>query len=181
MQDLIPYRDKYKDLLSYKKAECIYDITFAFCKRYIAHGDRTYDQMVQAARSGKQNIAEGCSASATSSGTEIKLLGIAKASLHELLVDYEDYLRVRGLRQWPTASKEVMAMRRLGREHSDSEFYRTFIESRNDEVIANMAIVLIRQACELLRRQLKSAADRFTEEGGFREKMFRARLESRKK
>lgn len=93
-------RGNYRSLITFQKAECIYDITFHFAHRFLEKGDRTIDQMVQAARSGKQNIVEGASASATSKETEIKLMNVAKASMHELLVDFEDYLRVRQLRQW---------------------------------------------------------------------------------
>ena len=96
----LPQRGNYRSLIVYQKAECIYDVTFFFAHRFLEKGDRTIDQMVQAARSGKQNIAEGSAASTTSRETELKLINVAKASLQELLIDYEDYLRVRGLPQW---------------------------------------------------------------------------------
>ena len=97
-QPLIPRTGNYRKLFSYQKAEAIYDITYYFCKNYLHRGDRTIDQMIQAARSGKQNIAEGCAASSTSKETEIKLVNVAMASLHELLIDYEDYLPTRNHR-----------------------------------------------------------------------------------
>lgn len=95
--DFLPLKGNYRNLIAFQKAECIYDVTYYFAHKYLAKGDRTIDQMIQAARSGRQNIAEGCTASTTSKETEIKLLNVAKASLQELLLDYEDYLRVRNL------------------------------------------------------------------------------------
>src|SRR5580693_48243 len=103
----IPPHGNYRELLSYQKAEVVYDLTFRFCQRFLSRGDRTIDQMVQAARSGKQNIAEGSKASGTSKETEIKLTNVARASLEELLLDYRDFLRVRDLRQWEKDSKEA--------------------------------------------------------------------------
>src|SRR6516225_6175107 len=110
----IPPHGNYRKLLSYQKAEVVYDLTFRFCQRFLSKGDRTVDQMVQAARSGKQNIAEGCKASGTSKETEIKLTNVARASLEELLVDYRDFLRVRDLPLWDKDSKEAKFVRRLG-------------------------------------------------------------------
>jgi four helix bundle protein len=103
----LPPHGNYSALLSYQKAEVIYDLTFRFCERFLHRGDRTIDQMVQAARSGKQNIAEGSKASGTSKEMEIKLTNVARASLEELLIDYGDYLRVRDLKLWDKNSKEA--------------------------------------------------------------------------
>lgn len=167
--------------MSYQKAEAIYDITFYFCSNYLRKGDRTIDQMVQAARSGKQNIAEGSAASSTSKETEIKLINVAKASLEELLIDYEDYLRTRNHTIWELKSKEVIAMRKLGKEHNKSAFYMQLVKTRPPETIANMAISLINQTTYLLRRQLNALSDAFIKEGGFRERMARLRLEERNK
>ena len=178
-EELIPRRGNYKKLLSYQKTEVIFEMTYYFCHHYLQRGDRTIDQMVQAARSGKQNIVEGCSASATSNKTEIKLVSVAKASLQELLEDYEDYLRTRGHRQWEEGSKELEAMRRLGREHNDAPFFMKLVQTRPPETIANMAIVLIKQADYLLFRQLQRLADDFVEEGGFNERMMRMRKAKR--
>ena len=177
--DLIPRKGNYKKLLSYQKTEVIFEMTYYFCHHYLQRGDRTIDQMVQAARSGKQNIVEGCAASATSNKTEIKLVSVAKASLQELLEDYEDYLRTRGHRQWKEGSKELEAMRRLGREHNDAPFFMKLVQTRPPETIANMAIVLIKQADYLLFRQLQRLADDFVEEGGFNERMMRMRKAKR--
>ena len=178
-EELIPRRGNYKKLLSYQKTEVIFEMTYYFCHHYLQRGDRTIDQMVQAARSGKQNIVEGCAASATSNKTEIKLVSVAKASLQELLEDYEDYLRTRGHRQWDEGSKELEAMRRLGREHNDAPFFMKLVQTRPPETIANMAIVLIKQADYLLFRQLQRLADDFLEEGGFNERMMRMRKAKR--
>ena len=103
----LPQKGRYRDLVAFQKAECIYDITFYFAHHFLERGDRTIDQMIQAARSGKQNIAEGTAAATTSRETEIKLLNVARASLQELLIDYEDYLRVRDLEQWSLGSEKA--------------------------------------------------------------------------
>lgn len=179
--NLIPNRSDYKELICYQKAEAIFDLTNLFTERYLKKGDRTIDQMVQAARSGKQNIVEGYTAGATSAETELKLFNVAKASSHELLIDYEDYLRVRGLRQWEKGSKEFTAAQRLGREHNDTAYWMALAATRGDETIANLAIVLIRQNDYLLYKYLQAVSQRFVEEGGFREKLTRVRLEERRK
>ena len=179
--NLIPNRSDYKELICYQKAEAIFDLTNLFTERYLKKGDRTIDQMVQAARSGKQNIVEGYTAGATSAETELKLFNVAKASSHELLIDYEDYLRVRGLRQWEKGSKEFTAAQRLGREHNDTAYWMALAATRGDETIANLAIVLIRQNDYLLYKYLQAVSQRFVEEGGFRENLTRVRLEERRK
>ena len=181
METLIPNRGNYKNLLSYQKSNVIFEMTYYFCHKYLSKGDRTVDQMVQAARSGKQNIIEGCSASSTSAKTEIKLLNVAKASLLELLEDYEDYLKVRNYRQWEEGSVEMEAMRKLGIQHSDAEYFMKLAETRPSETIANMAIVLIKQADYLLYRQLQRLSEDFVNNGGFSEKMSRMRRENRDK
>ena len=178
---IIPHASNYKKLLSYQKAEIIYDITYYFCHNYLQRNDRTVDQMIQAARSGKQNIVEGSAASTTSKETEIKLINVAKASLHELLIDYEDYLRTRSFRQWEFGSVEMNTMRQLSRSHNDSPFYMTLISTRPPQTISNIAIVLIKQTDYLLYRQLESLCKRFVEQGGVRERMFQARKEYRER
>ncbi len=181
-EELLPLKGtNYKNLISYQKAEVIYRLTYYFCHKYLERGDRTIDQMVQAARSGKQNIVEGCAASVTSSKTEIKLLNVAKASLHELLVDFEDYLHTRNHNQWEANSVEVEAMRRIGKEHNDSAYFMRLAETRSAETIANMAIALIKQADYLLYRQLQRLSSDFLKEGGFSEKMMRLRKACREK
>lgn len=126
----LPQKGRYRDLVAFQKAECIYDITFYFAHHFLERGDRTIDQMIQAARSGKQNIAEGTAASTTSRETEIKLLNVAKASLQELLLDYEDYLRVRDLEQWSLGSEKATQARRACWKCNDSAYYREAIKVR---------------------------------------------------
>ncbi len=174
-ESLFPIAGNYKKLFSYQKAEAIYDITYYFCHKYLQRGDRTIDQMVQAARSGKQNIVEGCAFSATSKEMEIKLVNVAKSSLHELLVDYEDYLRTRKHRQWENDSIELKAMRDLGRKHNDTSFYMELVKTRPPETIANISICLIKQTDYLLFKQLQQLGEQFLKEGGFRERMNRMR------
>jgi four helix bundle suffix protein len=170
----------YRELLSYQKAEVIYDLTFRFCERFLKRGDRTIDQMVQAARSGKQNIAEGSKAAATSKEMEIKLTNVARASLEELLLDYEDYLRVRDLHRWDKDSKEARYVRRLAKQTPLTfEIFRDFCETRSDEVVANIAICLIHQANYLLDQQIRWQEQNFIKEGGLREAMTRVRLQQR--
>lgn len=172
----LPPHGNYRKLLSYRKAEVIYDITYDFCNRFLRRGDRTIDQMVQAARSGKQNIAEGSVAARTSKETELKLTNVARASLQELLIDYEDYLRVRNLTRWNKNSAQVNYVRKLGRNRNESyDLYRGFCETRSAEVIANIAICLINQANYLLDRQIRRLETDFVKDGGIRERMKKAR------
>lgn len=179
MEDLIPNTGNYKNLLTYQKSDVIFQITYYFCATYLNNGDRTIDQMVQAARSGKQNIIEGCAASSTSAKTEIKLINVAKASLEELLEDYEDYLKTRNHRQWQKGSIEYETMRQLGRQHNDAEFFMKLIVARPPQTIANMAIILINQADYLLFRQLQRLSKDFIDNGGFSERMSRLRRDKR--
>lgn len=178
----LPTGGNYRELLSYRKAEVIYDFTFRFCERFLQRGDRTIDQMVQAARSGKQNIAEGSKASVTSTETELKLTNVARASLEELLIDYQDYLRVRDLPLWDKDSAEALYVRKLGRRPDESfETYRAFFNDRPAATLANIAICLIHQANYLLNQQIRRMEKDFTEKGGIRERMTAARLDYRKK
>jgi four helix bundle suffix protein len=136
--------------------------------------------MIQAARSGKQNIMEGCKAAPTSKETEIKLTNVARASLEELLGDYGDYLRVRDLLKWDKNSREAQYVRRLGREAPQTfELYRKFIKTRPPETIANITICLIHQTNYLLDQQIRRLSKDFVEQGGLRERMTRARLRHR--
>jgi four helix bundle suffix protein len=177
----IPAHGGYEDLLSFKKARIVYDGTVRFCERFLDKRDRTVDQMVQAARSGKQNILEGCQASGTSKETEIKLVNVARASLEELLEDYRDFLRVRGSPLWAKNSKEALFVRKIGaRNDSSYESYRTYIDTRPPEIVANIMVCLIHQTNYLLDQQLRALEKAFLEEGGLRERMTRARLEARR-
>ena len=175
----LPQHGHYRNLRVYQVSEMIYDITFYFCQKYLQKGDRTVDQMVQAARSGKQNIAEGNQAAATSSETEIKLTNVAKASLEELLDDYEDYLRVRGLQQWGQLHPRYEAMREYARSNQIKKDYASQIQKMNDEEIANLCITLIHQAMYMLHKLLETMQDRFVTEGGIKERMLHARLNYR--
>ena len=179
MGELIRNRTNYKELICYQKAECIYDITYWFCHNYLNVGDRTIDQMIQAARSGKQNIAEGYAASSTSAESGIKLLNVARASLIELIADYEDFLRTRQLRQWEPTSEEVAHVRGMGKQNSDSSVFLEILAQRNAEVAANMAIVLIHQADFVLHKLLLAVEEKFLNEGGFKEQMYALRVKSR--
>ena len=177
---IIPPRGDYQTLLSYQKAEVIYDITFRFAHKHLSHGDRTVDQMIQSARSGKQNILEGSKAAMTSRETEIKLTNVGRASLEELLADYRDYLRVRDLPIWEKDSKEALYVRELGRKEPQTyEIYREFIETRPPQTVANIAICLIYQTNYLIDQQLRRLEKDFLEQGGLRERMFQARLQHR--
>ena len=157
----------------------MYDVTFYFAHHYLEKSDRTIDQMVQAARSGKQNIAEGAAAGNTSKETEIKLTNVAKASLQELLVDYEDFLRVRGLKQWQPDDARLAQTKRACAAHNDSEYYRKAMPERSAETIANIAITLIHQTDWLLNKLIEKLEIQFVENGGVKEQMTKARKEYR--
>ena len=175
----LPQHGHYRHLRVYQVTEIIYDITFYFTQHYLSKGDRTVDQMVQAARSGKQNIAEGNQAAATSSETEIKLTNVAKASLEELLDDYEDYLRVRNLPQWGNLHPRYEKMRQYARSEAIKKTYAETVQRMNDEEIANLCITLIHQAIYMLHKLLVTMQDRFVKEGGIKERMFQSRVEYR--
>jgi len=179
-EGFLPKRGNYRELRSYRKAEVVYDLTQVFCTRFLKRGDRTIDQMVQAARSGKQNIVEGSKASKTSTEMELKLTNVARASLEELLIDYEDYLRTQRALAWSKDSKEAKYVRRIG-SNPELKFddIREFAETRPGPVVANIALCLIHQANYLLDQQVRRLEQDFLKEGGLRERMTRARLESR--
>jgi|SRR5580658_9216151 four helix bundle suffix protein len=179
-EHFIPPHGGYEKLLSFQKARVIYDGTVRFCGRFLQKSDRTYDQMVQAARSGKQNILEGSLASGTSKETEIKLVNVARASLEELLEDYRDFLRVRGARLWERDSKEALFVRKRGAKPDTSyQTYRSYLESRPAKVVANILICLVHQTNYLLDQQIRQLEKAFVQEGGLRERMTRARLTER--
>lgn len=180
---MIPPHGGYRKLRSFQSAQLVYDGTVVFCDRFVDKRSRTYDQMVQAARSGVQNIAEGSMASATSKKTELKLTNVAKASLEELLLDYEDFLRHRGMRIWDKNSPEALAVRKLYQsdpsERSDkSDPYS--IRSAPAETAANTLLCLINQASFLLGRQLEKLEQSFLAEGGFTERLYQKRQTARK-
>ena len=165
----------YRTLKAFQKAECIYDVTYFFAHKFLKTGDRTIDQMVQAARSGKQNLAEGTVDGVTSKEMGMKLTNVNRASLHELLQDYEDYLRVRGLEKWAFDDPRCVQTRAFCKVHQDSAVYREKIKERSDETIANIAITLINQCDVLLRGLIEWQKREFLEKGGIKEEMYRAR------
>jgi four helix bundle suffix protein len=185
MGELIPKHGGYRKLRSFQAAQAVYDATVVFCDRFVDKRSRTHDQMVQAARSGVQNIAEGSMASATSRKTELKLTGVARASLEELLLDCEDFLRQRGLRLWTKDSAEALAVRQGYRsDRSDvsdssdkSDPYG--LRTADAETAANTLICLTNQASYLLGRQLQSLERQFLVEGGFTERLYRERTRHR--
>jgi restriction system protein len=177
---LIPPHGRYRALRSYQMAEIVYDATVAFCDRFIDRRSRTHDQMVQAARSGKQNIAEGSMASGTSKKTELKLIGVARASLEELLVDFQDFMRQRGLKRWSKDHLKAKQIRALAyRSDKSYRTYKTYFEKADPETAANVAICLIHQTNYLLDRQLRQLEKAFLDQGGFTEKLYRMRMRHR--
>ena len=179
---IIPPHGGYKNLLSFQKAEIVYDGTVRFCARFLDKRDRTYDQMVQAARSGKQNIVEGSQASGTSKEMELKLTNVARASLEELLTDYRDFLRTRGLQEWTKDHPYARRLRELNRTpNSTYADFKKGIEHADPEICTNVIIGLIKVTSFLLDRQIQSLEQAFLKEGGLRERMTRARLQQRAK
>jgi four helix bundle suffix protein len=179
-EPLIPKHGGYRDLKSYQSAETVYDATAAFCDRFIDRRSRTHDQMVQAARSGKQNIVEGNMASGTSRRTELKLVGIARASLEELLQDFEDYLRQHKLPIWGKDDPRAKAIRAMAYGPRKAYGpYAAHVEKGTAEDAANTIICLIHQTNYLLDQQLRQLDRRFLEEGGMTERLYRMRQQRR--
>jgi restriction system protein len=177
---LIPPHGGYRELQSYRMAEIVYDATVAFCDRFIERRSRTHDQMVQAARSGKQNIAEGSMASGTSKKTELKLVGVARASLEELLLDFHDYLRQRGLALWGKEHPKAKEVRALCYQKNRSYLtYKAYLEASPPETAANTMICVIHQTNYLLDQQLRALEKEFLKEGGFTERLYRTRSQMR--
>ena len=179
----------YRKLRSFQTTTVIYDATVSFCDRFMDKRSRTVDQMVQAARSGRQNIAEGSRATATSSQTELRLINVARASLDELLLDYEDFLRQRGLRQWSKDDPQSLEVRAVGKrinptdrsDQANGEAYSRWLGSKDPAVVANAVICLIHQANYLLDQQIAALEKGFVEGGGYSEQLAAARIEKRKK
>jgi restriction system protein len=175
----------YRELRSFRTATVIYDATVSFCARFLDQRSRTVDQMVQAARSGRQNIAEGSRASATSTQTELRLVNVARSSLDELLLDYEDFLRQRGLRQWAKDSREAREVREVFKafdptDRSDQGLYQAWLAHPDPAVVANTLICLIHQTNYLLDRQIQGLEREFIKEGGYSERLAAARLRERR-
>jgi len=181
MSAILKRKGDYHNLIAYKKSVIIYDITFFFTQHFLQKGDRTIDQMLQAARSGKQNIAEGNRAAATSTETEIKLTNVAKASLEELLIDYQDYLRTRNKLLWDGSNPRYEKMRAYAASELIFDQYHSLLHKYNDEALANLCITLIHQTSFLLYRLLEKQEKNFLKEGGIKERMYQARLNVRNK
>ena len=193
--DLIPPHGGYKKLVTYKLGNLIYDATAAFCARYLDRKDRTYDQMVQAARSGVANIIEGSEASATSKKTELKLTNVAKASQEELLADYQAFLRQHNLPEWSGDSAQVQLIRQSRPENLEQlrQLMAVLVSDQSDQsdqsdksdikltVACNTMITLINQETYLLSRQITKLAAAFEQEGGFTERLYRVRSANRQK
>ena len=184
----------YRELRSFQVATVVYDATVSFCDRFVDKRSRTHDQMVQAGRSGRQNIAEGSRASATSSQTELRLVNVARASLDELLLDFEDFLRQRGKRQWKKGDPEARQVRAVGarRDRTDRSdptdrtdpaahwrAYARWLEASDPAVVANAVICLIHQANYLLDQQIAALERQFVQGGGYTEQLAAARLVER--
>jgi restriction system protein len=179
---IIPPHGGYRELQSFQMSELVYDATVKFCDRFIDRRSRTHDQMVQAARSGNKNIAEGSQASGTSKKMELKLVGVARASLEELLGDYEDFLRQRGLAAWGKSHPMAAVVRRMAYARNRSyKTYSTHIENAPPEVAANTMLCLVHQTNYLLDQQLRQLEAAFLKEGGFTERLYRARQVARGK
>lgn len=172
----LPPGGGYEGLSVYKKATVIFDLTYHFAHRFLTVGDRTIDQMVQAARSGKQNIAEGSAASSTSSETELKLMNVARASMQELLVDYQDFLRVNHLKQWELSDADSIKTRNYCKSHQEPEDFMRDIDKRTPEAIANIVITLIHQFDSMMGKLIERLELDFVAKGGIRERMTAARL-----
>ena len=178
----IPLHGGFRNLITYRKSEIIYDGTVYFTERFFRKYDRTIDQMVQAARSGKQNIAEASLASGTSKETEIKLTNVARASLGELLIDYEDYLRTKKLEKWDRNHRLSKRFDELNKiPNANYETFKKAIEHENPEISANIMRCLINVTMYLLGQQVKALETAFVKEGGLRERMTKARIEERNK
>ena len=179
MKEFLPRNGGYRKLRVYRISEIVYDLTCVFVKRFVSPSSRTTDQMVQAARSGKQNIAEGSEASITSSETEIKLTNVAKTSLEELLLDYEDYLRQTGLQQWDGGNERLHKLKAYLKSNEFMSDPLLLAERYSAEEFCNLCITLINQATYMLRHLLIYQQDKFVKEGGIKEKMYKARVEYR--
>lgn len=178
----IPPHGGYLKLRSYQKAVVVYEATVYFCARFLEKRDRTYDQMVQAARSGKQNIVEGSQISGTSKELEIKLTNVARASLEELLEDYRDFLRARQISEWPRDHRYTRRLQHLNRTPgANYDTFRRGIEHPDPAICSNVIIGLIKLTHFLLDRQIKSLEQAFLRHGGMRERMAEARRRARQK
>lgn len=170
---------KYKYLLTYRYSEIVHDLTHEFCERFVSKFSRTFDQMIQASRSGKQCIVEGVGQSNTSKKGEIKLLGVAKASIEELQTDYEDFLRQKRLNTWEKNSGQIQQIRMLGIMATKQYPVAKPPLPEDQEAAANMLLTFCHQLTYLLDKQILAAEKKFVEEGGFTENLFKKRINHR--
>ncbi|MDE5652521.1 MAG: four helix bundle suffix domain-containing protein [Muribaculaceae bacterium] len=180
-QDFARQKSSYRNLYAFRKSEAIYDLTYDFLQGHIAKSDRTYDQMLQAARSGKQNIVEGRSDAGASAEMEIKLYGVARGSLHELLNDYLDYMRTRRISIWTMQHPRMSQLSSLCRRENDTEYYRSLALRLNDEELCNLIVTLIYQTITMLNKLIELVKGDFLKNGGIKEQMYRARSDYRNK
>ena len=178
-EEFLKQKGNYRKLRCFQLAEHLYDITFIFCERFINLGDRTKDQMIQAARSIKQNIAEGSCAATMSTQSEMFLTNVGKSSQQELLLDYEDYLITRGLRKWTLDDPRLENVRSNLKQKMSQEFMIEKAKNWSDETIANVAITLVHQCDKMLTRLLEYQKRQFLQKGGIKEQMTRARINQR--
>jgi four helix bundle suffix protein len=179
---IIPPHGGYRGLQSYRMAKIVFGGTAAFCDWCIDRRSRTHEQMVQAARSGKQNIAEGSMASRTSKRTELRLIGIARAGLKELLIDFQDFLRQKSLSLWGKDHEQARKIRGVAQGKNRSYLnYKTYVEQSSPEIAANTLVCLIPQTNYLLDQQLRALDKEFLKEGGFTKRLYRVRSQARKK
>lgn len=172
-------KTSYRKLYAFQKAEAIYDLTYFFLSGHISKHDRTYDQMLQAARSGKQNIVEGRSDAPSSAEMEIKLYGVSRGSLHELLNDYLDYMRTRNVPIWDPANPRFMRLRKVCVAHNDSAYYMNLARRLNDEELCNLMVTLIYQTIAMMDKIIELVKHDFLTQGGIKEQMLKARLSFR--
>lgn len=177
--DFARSKTSYRNLRVFCKTEAIYDLTYYFLQSHIAKSDRTYDQMLQAARSCKQNIAEGRSDAASSAEMEIKLYGVARGSLHELLNDYEDFMRTRSIPFWGASHPRIEPLRQMCKDNNDTAFYTALLPKLNDEELCNLMLTIIHQAISMLDKLIDLVKADFLKNGGIKEQMFKARVNYR--
>lgn len=178
--DFAKPKTSYRNLYVFQKAEAIYDLTYFFLQGRIPKSDRTYDQMLQAARSGKQNIVEGRADSASSAEMEIKLFGVARGSLHELLNDYEDYMRTRGVKFWVKDNSRYVSLVNYCKTHNATSDYSPLIPRMDDEEYCNLMLTLIHQTIAMLNNMIEKIKADFLKNGGIKEQMYNARIKYRK-
>ncbi len=179
--DFAQPKTSYRKLYAFQKAEAIYDLTYFFLSGHIAKSDRTHDQMLQAARSGKQNIAEGRADAASSAEMEIRLYGVARGSLHELLNDYLDFMRTRRIAIWERQNPRLAKLQQVCKTRNDTAYYSELAPRLNDEELCNLIITLIYQTISMIGKIIDLVKQDFLSKGGIKEQMFRARIAFRNK